>query len=81
MFRKKTQKIAVLFATILTFSILTLALSTNFAINTDNFELRNDNDTLKISAIYMYIEIDALATTNTTSSGNWTWAKDSGYCT
>ncbi|MFW9876331.1 MAG: right-handed parallel beta-helix repeat-containing protein, partial [Candidatus Thorarchaeota archaeon] len=81
MIRKKIQKCAVIFGIFLTFSILAFTFNNGIPTFTDNFELRDEGDNLQISATYIDIEINALATINTTKSGNWTWAKDNGYCT
>ena len=59
-------------------SVTILTISINF-----HTQLLSEHDStqLKTSATFTDIEIDALDTTNTSNSGNWTWAKSIGLCT
>lgn len=83
MLTKKTRKYAILFATFLTCSIIALTIGTNFYAENETFGSKNDFDTtsLKTSDLYVDIEINALAHTHTTTSGNWTWAETQEWCT
>jgi len=57
-------------------TILTVGINNHSQIRIDY-----DSALLKTSATFNDIEIDALATTNTSNTGNWTWAKSIGLCT
>ncbi|GAF78290.1 unnamed protein product, partial [marine sediment metagenome] len=80
---KKNQKFAIFSAIFLLCSLTALTVGTNFHASSDVFQPLSDYDKtlLKTSATFTDIEIDALDTTNTTYSGNWTWAKATGLCT
>ncbi|MFW9941654.1 MAG: hypothetical protein ACFFFT_11485, partial [Candidatus Thorarchaeota archaeon] len=80
---KKNQKSAIFSLILLLGSITAIILDTNFMVLSNDFQPLSDNDKtlLKTSATFTDIEIDALDTTNTSYSGNWTWAKSIGLCT
>ncbi|MFW9876333.1 MAG: right-handed parallel beta-helix repeat-containing protein, partial [Candidatus Thorarchaeota archaeon] len=78
----KNQKFALVAILFLTGSIIAVTLSTNFYVSGQIGVIEDyDPDSLRISAIFGDITIDALLTTNTATNGNWTWAKSIGICT
>jgi parallel beta-helix repeat protein len=83
MFDKKKQKNTVLLTAFLIFSLLGISLGFNLHFIDNAVSDDNNYDIIspKMAATFVDIEIDALATTNTTNTGNWTWAKDIGICT
>ena len=76
---KKNQKFAI-FSTIFLLCLITaITVGNNF--HNSNEPLSDYSRTLlKTSATFNDIEIDALDTTNTSTSGNWTWAITNGIC-
>lgn len=83
MLNRKNQKLAFFVTIFLTSTIMALTVSTNFYTSREIIEVNGDydNDSLRIAATFGDITIDALLTTNTSTNGNWTWAKDIGLCT
>ena len=83
MLNRKNQKLAFFVTIFLTSTIMALTVSTNFYTSIEIIEVNGDydNDSLRIAATFGDITIDALLTTNTSTNGNWTWAKDIGLCT
>ncbi|MFX1551759.1 MAG: hypothetical protein ACFFB9_15520, partial [Promethearchaeota archaeon] len=83
MINQKTQKYAILFTIFFAGSILGLSINSNLQVLNSNIEFENEyeTDTLKIATSFGDIVIDVLLTTNTSTSGNWTWAKNVGICT
>ncbi|MFX0020690.1 MAG: right-handed parallel beta-helix repeat-containing protein [Candidatus Hermodarchaeota archaeon] len=83
MYNRKNQKNTTLLTIILICSILGFSVGFNLQLLTGTVKSEDNFDILlpKMAATFVNIEIDALATTNTTNSGNWTWAKDIGICT
>ena len=73
--KSKLKKIVILLILGLVFPLI---LNYNFNLSND-FKHRVDKP--RTSATYDYIIIDALATTNTTFSGNWSWARAQPWCT
>ena len=73
--KAKTKKIVILLVLGLIFPLI---LNNNFNLSND-FEHKVDIP--RTSVTYHYIRIDELATTNTTYSGNWTWARAQPWCT
>jgi len=73
--KSKTQKIVILLILGLVFPLI---LNYNFRLNND---FKHKVDKPRTSATYDYIIIDALATTNTTNYGNWSWARAQPWCT
>ena len=72
--KSKTKKIVILLLLGLVFPII---LNNNFNFSVEQTTFNN----LKTSAVYNGgIMIDGLATTNTTYSGNWTWAVSQPWC-
>ena len=59
--------------------LLILCFQGVFGINSTSFAQAKVGN-LQAGEIYTGIVIDALATTNTTNSGNWTWAEDQIWC-
>ncbi|MFX1431889.1 MAG: right-handed parallel beta-helix repeat-containing protein, partial [Promethearchaeota archaeon] len=83
MLKRNNHKFVFFIAIFLTSSIMVFTASANFYVSSDIVEVNNDYDTesLRTAAIFGDITIDALLTTNTSTNGNWTWAKNIGLCT
>ncbi|MBY9017069.1 MAG: hypothetical protein KGD68_15375, partial [Candidatus Lokiarchaeota archaeon] len=73
--KTKTKKLFILLVLGLVFPLI---LNYNFNLSND---FKHKVDTPRTSATYEYIIIDALATTNTTYYGNWSWARAQPWCT
>ena len=70
----KTNKLAILLVIGLIFPLI---LNYNFNLSND---FTHEVDKPRTSATEEYIIINALATTNTAYSGNWTWARAQPWC-
>ncbi|MFX1437896.1 MAG: hypothetical protein ACFFAA_11975, partial [Promethearchaeota archaeon] len=83
MLKRNKHKFAFFIAIFLTSSIMVFTASANFYGSSDIVDVNNDYDTesLRTAAIFGDITIDALLTTNTSTNGNWAWAKSIGLCT
>jgi parallel beta-helix repeat protein len=83
MYNRKKQKNSVLLTAFIVCSIL--GVSIGFSPNFSNITFKNEENydifLPEMATTFVDIEIDALATTNSTNYGNWTWAKDIGICT
>ena len=77
---KKNQKFAIFSAIFLLCSITAITVGTDFH-NSNEPLIEYDKVSLKTSGTFSDIQINALDATNTSTSGNWTWAKATGICT